>query len=146
VDFQVVAHEVQLVSGGTIGRVHSQLRSRQLEDQPASACVDMRLSEDVGEEGAIRFRITAEDDDVAAKDHEADPTRRNGTAVVDGDDAPDADERLLNPPDGSMTSLAVSSINRSSVGMRTIQSGDSCSSCSASRHVLSRCAPCRRRR
>ena len=73
-------------------------------------------------------------------------TRRNGTAVVDGDDAPDADERLLNPRMGSMTSLAISAIDRSSVGMRTTQSGDSCSSCSASRHVLSRFAACRRRR
>jgi hypothetical protein len=72
--------------------------------------------------------------------------RRNGTAVVDGDDAANADKRLLNPPNGPMTSLAISAIDRSSVGMRTTQSGDSCSSCSASRHVLSRCAASRRRR
>src|SRR6478609_2721268 len=66
---QVVAHEVQLVPGRTIGRVHGQLRGRELEDQPASAGVDMRLPEDLGEEGAIRFRISAEQDDMAAVDH-----------------------------------------------------------------------------
>jgi hypothetical protein len=29
----------------------------------------MRLPEDVGEEGAVRFRISAEQDDMAAVDH-----------------------------------------------------------------------------
>src|SRR5204863_966427 len=53
---------------------------------------DMRLSEDVSEEGAIRFRVTAEDDDVAAEDHEADPTGRKGRTH--------AEERRLLLPDG----------------------------------------------
>jgi hypothetical protein len=67
--FQVVAHEVQLVPSGSVGRVPGQLCGRELEDQPATAGVDMRLSEDVSEEDTIRLRITAEQDDVAANDH-----------------------------------------------------------------------------
>jgi hypothetical protein len=77
--FQVVAHEVQLVPGWTVGRVCGQLRGRELEDQPATAGVDMRLTENVSEEGAIRLRITAEHDHVAPTDHGADPTRRLDT-------------------------------------------------------------------
>jgi len=67
--FQVVAHEVQLVPGRTFGRVQGQFRGRQLEDQPATASVDVAVSEHVSEEVAIRFRIAAEHDDVAAHDH-----------------------------------------------------------------------------
>ena len=67
--FQVVAHEIQLVPGRTVGRVHGQFRRRDLEDQPPATSVDMRLPEDVCEEGTIRFRISAEQDDVTAVDH-----------------------------------------------------------------------------
>ena len=65
----VVAHEVQLVSGWTVGGMHGQFRGGQLEDQPPAAGVHVRLIQDVGEEGAVRFRITAEQDDMAAIDH-----------------------------------------------------------------------------
>src|SRR3954453_17595219 len=40
-DVDVVAHEVQLVPGGTVGGVHGQLRGRQLENQPATTSVDV---------------------------------------------------------------------------------------------------------
>jgi hypothetical protein len=56
--------------------VYGQFRGRQLEDQPATASVDLRVSEHVSEEGAIRVRVTAEHDDVAANDHV--PTLRGG--------------------------------------------------------------------
>jgi hypothetical protein len=67
--FQVVAHEVQLVPGRSVGRVHGQFCRRDLEDQPSSTSVDMRLPENVCEEGAICFRISAEQDDMTAVDH-----------------------------------------------------------------------------
>lgn len=65
----VVAHEVQLVSGWTVGGMHGQLRRGQLEDQPPAAGVHMWLLQDVSEEGAVRFRIATEQDDMAAIDH-----------------------------------------------------------------------------
>ena len=65
----VVAHEVQLLSGWTVGGMHGQLRWGQLEDQPPTAGVHMRLLQDISEEGAVRFRVTAEHDDMAAVDH-----------------------------------------------------------------------------
>ena len=65
----VVAHEVQLVSGWTVGGVDGQLRGGQLEDQPPAAGVHMWLLQDVSEEGAVRFRIATEHDDMAAIDH-----------------------------------------------------------------------------
>ena len=65
----VVAHEVQLVSDWTVGGMHGQFRGGQLEDQPPAAGVHMPLPQDVSEEGAVRFRITAEQDDMAAIDH-----------------------------------------------------------------------------
>jgi hypothetical protein len=49
--------------------VHGQVRGRELEDQPPAASVDVRLAKDVCEEGPIRFRITTEQDDMAAVDH-----------------------------------------------------------------------------
>src|SRR3954465_11831402 len=66
---QVVAHEIQLVSAGTIRRVHRHLCRWQLEDEPASAGIDMGVPEDISEERAVGFRVTAIDDDVAAGDH-----------------------------------------------------------------------------
>ena len=65
----VIAHEVQLVSGWTVGGMHGQLRGGQLEDQPSAAGVHMWLPQDVSEEGAVRFRIATEQDDMAAIDH-----------------------------------------------------------------------------
>jgi hypothetical protein len=56
--------------------VYGQFRGRQLEDQPATASVDMRVSKHVSEERTIRVRVTAEHDDVAANDHV--PTLRGG--------------------------------------------------------------------
>ena len=67
--FHVVAHEVQLVSGRTVGWMHGQFGRRDLEDQPPATSVDMWLPEDVCEEGAIRFRFFAEQDDMTAADH-----------------------------------------------------------------------------
>src|SRR6478736_3286744 len=40
--FEVVAHEVELVLGGSFGGVHGDLGRRQFKDQPTSACVDPR--------------------------------------------------------------------------------------------------------
>jgi hypothetical protein len=66
--------------------VYGELRGRKLEDQPATTSVEMRVSEHVSEEGAIRFRITAEHDDVAAHDHL--PTLRDDmTHMGDSGDA-----------------------------------------------------------
>ena len=65
----VVAHEVQLVFAWAISGMHGQFRWRQSEDQPPAAGVHMRLPQDVSEEGPVRFRITAEQDDMAAEDH-----------------------------------------------------------------------------
>ena len=67
--FHVIAHEEQLVSGWAVGGMHGELCGGQLEDQPPAASVHVRLPEDVSEEGAVRFRITAEQDHMAAIDH-----------------------------------------------------------------------------
>ena len=67
--FYVVAHEVQLVSGWAVGGVHGEFCGGQLEDQPPAPSVHIRLPEDVSEESAVRFRITAEQDHMAAIDH-----------------------------------------------------------------------------
>jgi len=85
--FDVVAHEVELVPGGTVGGVHGQLRGRQLEDQPATTSVDVRVSENVSDEGAIRFRITAEHDDVAAPNRVLTPTRLDAGSPTRGSPA-----------------------------------------------------------
>ena len=66
---QIVAHEVQPVSGRTVRGMHSQFRRRQLEDQPAVTGVDMRLLEHLCEEVTVGFRIGAEHDDMTTNDH-----------------------------------------------------------------------------
>jgi hypothetical protein len=45
----VVAHEVELVVISTVGRMGSELRGRQPEDQPAVTGIDRREPEDVPE-------------------------------------------------------------------------------------------------
>lgn len=64
----IVDHEVQLVSGGTIGRVNGHFGWRQGEDQPAVPRVDGRKADDVPKELSIRVGIAAVDDDVGADD------------------------------------------------------------------------------
>jgi len=66
---EVVTHEVQRLSDWAVGGVRGELRGRQLEDQPATARIDMGLAEHVSEEAAIRLWSTAEHDDVAADEH-----------------------------------------------------------------------------
>lgn len=81
--FHVVAQEVQLVLDGAVGWVDGDLRRWQLEDQPTASGVDVRLSEDVGEERTVRLGIPTEHDDMTAVDHtsETRPLRRRRPPV-----------------------------------------------------------------
>ena len=72
------SYEVQLVLGGTIGGVHGQLGGRQLEDQPATAGIDVGLAQYFGEGRAVSLRVMAVDDEVTAPDYHA--TLRGGLA------------------------------------------------------------------
>jgi len=48
----VIAHEIELVMAGVVGRVDGQLGGRESEDEPAVAGVDRRELEDVADECA----------------------------------------------------------------------------------------------
>src|SRR5262249_15325990 len=65
----VVAHQVDLMTAVLGGRVHRDLGRRQREDEPALSGIDVGESEDVAQEGAIRFGILAVDDRMCATDH-----------------------------------------------------------------------------
>jgi DNA-binding CsgD family transcriptional regulator len=65
----VVAHQVQLVAGVSIGRVHGQLGGRQGEDEPAAARVHRRQVQHVGEERPDPLGVRGEDDRVHTGDH-----------------------------------------------------------------------------
>jgi hypothetical protein len=60
----VVAHEVELVMAGFVGRVRGQLGRRQGEDQPALSRINRRELERVSEEAANRVGVRGEDDRV----------------------------------------------------------------------------------
>lgn len=76
---QLVAKEInraggQLLSGmglgGTrVGRVYTQLRGRQGENEPSSARIDVGKPEDIPEKGPIRFGIAAIEKQVGAENH-----------------------------------------------------------------------------
>src|SRR6188768_3721842 len=51
--------------------MYCNLTRRELEYQPATACIDVGIVEHVGEERAVRNGVTAVDDDVASGNHHA---------------------------------------------------------------------------
>ena len=53
----VIAHQIQFVISLIFGRMYSQLRRRQREDQPSMACIDGRKIEHVAKEDANLFCI-----------------------------------------------------------------------------------------
>ena len=65
----VVTHEIELVVTGALGRMGSELRGRQREDQPAVTGIDRREPEHVLEELSHRLRVLAVDDCVNSGDH-----------------------------------------------------------------------------
>jgi hypothetical protein len=66
---EVVAHQVQLVAGLFLGRVHGDLGRWQPEDQPAATRVDAREPERVPNEAAVRLRVAAVQQHVCTVDH-----------------------------------------------------------------------------
>src|SRR5260370_13254912 len=67
--FQAVAHEIEFVRTVLTCRMECSLTRWQREDQPAMACIHRLEPENVPEEGAIRFRIFAVNNDVSARNH-----------------------------------------------------------------------------
>src|SRR6266566_7388156 len=65
----VVTHQVELVLARPVCGMHSDLGWRQLEDQPATACIDPGKSEHVTDEDAISLRVGAVENDVCSVDH-----------------------------------------------------------------------------
>jgi hypothetical protein len=51
--------------------MHRNLARRQFEDQPAAACVDVRVGEHVAEERSVSVGVAAVDDHVSAGNHGA---------------------------------------------------------------------------
>ncbi len=68
----VVAHQVQLMVAGPVGRVHGQLGGWQREDEPAGAGVHRRQVQHIGEERPYLLSGWGKDDRVHTGDH--DPT------------------------------------------------------------------------
>jgi len=52
-------------------RMHGKFGGRQREDQPAVAYIDVREFQNIPEEGAIRFRIVAVEQNVSARNHKS---------------------------------------------------------------------------
>src|SRR5262249_16486778 len=71
---QVVAHEIEaglekrLPGRLAVRGMDRELRGRQAEDQPAMADIDRGEAQDVAEEGAVRLRIRAVEEDVGTCD------------------------------------------------------------------------------
>ena len=65
----VVAHQVQLMTGGSLGRVDGQLGGRQGKDEPAAARVHRGQVQHVGEERPRPPGVRGEDDRVHTGDH-----------------------------------------------------------------------------
>jgi hypothetical protein len=66
---EVVAHEVQFVHIVLFGRMKRSFRRRQRKDEPAVTGVHRAKFEDIAEEGAVRLRVLAVNDDVGSGDH-----------------------------------------------------------------------------
>jgi hypothetical protein len=66
----VVAHQVELVETGPVGRMDRELGGREREDRPAVAGLDLSSAEHPAEEPSNRFRFTTEDQCMHAGDHD----------------------------------------------------------------------------
>src|SRR6266852_994720 len=67
--FQAVTHEIEFMRPVLTSRVECGFRRWHRKDQPAMACIHRLEPENVPEEGAVRFRIFAVNNDVSAGDH-----------------------------------------------------------------------------
>src|SRR5260221_12342219 len=72
---QVWAHEIQLVRGVSLCRVHRKLGRWQREDQPTAASVDGRELKDVAEKCTVSVDVLAVDNDMCAVYHLLSPPR-----------------------------------------------------------------------
>ena len=65
----IVTQKIEFVTVRLSGRMHGHFRRRHRENQPSVTGIHRRQPEHVPEEGSIRLRIFAGDDDMRAKDH-----------------------------------------------------------------------------
>src|SRR5579863_1166083 len=69
---EIVTHEIQFVPiilAGLLVRMKRGLRWRQCKNQPSTACIYRLESENIPEEGAIRFRVFAVHNYMRTEDH-----------------------------------------------------------------------------
>src|SRR4051794_2470159 len=64
--FQIVAHEVKFMCAVIARWMDCGLSRRQCEDKPAMTGIDVFKAEDIAEEGAVRLRIFAIENDVSS--------------------------------------------------------------------------------
>jgi hypothetical protein len=67
--FQIVAHEIELVSSALVGGVDCGFGWRQREDQPPMTGVDGFEMENISEECSVCVCVFAVENDVSARDH-----------------------------------------------------------------------------